>query len=494
MANLNGLIGYSKADGTETLIASYGNDFVNVDTGAGYGQAVDNTYNTEFEVLLDNVFFQNYSNAPKNFNGTTWNNTHTEKLPISKYIKKFRTRLYLANIKIGSTTHPSRVLYSNLPTDNVLHWGYEQRTNLETIANNTLVRADFAKFKTYGLDEGDPFFITSGSDQGEFKIQEVVDDQHIILKKAPTTTASSISFWTSGNWFDVDTDDNDQLRGLGENAGRLLCFKLFSLHRFDSDNLYQVNGAVGTSSNRSIITIGNKTLYAHLAGTNADGIYSYENGQSVRISRAVQKYIKGISSSNYTSVVGWQEGNIYRLYVGDISNAQHNISVSNAVISYDTTSDALSVDTISHAPTVATGFLENDVDKTYFGTDGGEIYHTPSGYNQGATTNPIPFTFVTQDVYPTGGISINDFTRIIVFSRDANGTSVSFKPINTPSATGKEFITLGELKDDRTEFQLPRDTNKACGINLRFLESSIRENTLLIEKIIIFYINEGITQ
>jgi hypothetical protein len=489
MSDILGLTGFSPSSGNNLLIAAYGNSIVNVVTGLGYGFPIDTTQKVEFETFLNSLFFQNYITTPRTFNGTVWSNKHVSKLPLSQYLKVWNERLYLGYIKIGSTEYSSRVWYSNLPKNDILNWGYEIGTNLQTVAANTLVTSYNAGFKTYGLKRGDPLFILSGNDIGQYSINTVVDDQHLVLTEPMTTTASSISYWTGGNFFDVSRDDGDFITWLGENNNELLVFKRDSLWRYNGSYKTRVLDAVGTTSGRSVINLHTLTIYFHGASGLETGFYFYERGTSKKGSGAIEKYIDGISSNMYTSIVAWREGELYRAYVGDIENTTFDISIPKAVITYDYATDTWSVDPITKIVKAATQFRQSGTKQTYFGTSDAEVHRTPSGYSFNGS--PIPFTFTTKIIYPSGTNHTNTFPRIEVISKDAKAVRVQYKLHLKPFTSDENFNALGQIDNEKTVLNLPEQYNMASGIQLRFIGIHPYEPTEIIKKITIYYKKEN---
>ena len=127
MANIRGLVGFNPTSGTSRLFAAYGQDVVNVATGLGYSLNLNTSNDVEFEKFLDRVFIQNFSETPKSYRTSTnvWTQEYVGRTPISKYIKEFKSRLYLGycgfigpqaplDINSNAITFPSRVFFSDL--------------------------------------------------------------------------------------------------------------------------------------------------------------------------------------------------------------------------------------------------------------------------------------------------------------------------------------------------------------------------------------------
>jgi len=499
MANVIGIHGHNDSSGNNVLLAAYTNDIVNVDTGAGYGINLTSSNDVNFATILDHTIFQNYADTPRAFNGSAWVNTNVKKMPLAKAIKEFGTRIYLFNVKIPdiNETFESRVFYSDLPKNNEIFMGLDWGTNGATTANSTRFRSANAGFKTYGIKVGDPLFITSGNQIGQYTVARVSDDQMLETVETFSQTETSINYWVGGNWFDVRTNNNDVGVWIGENNDRALYFKKDTLHRRGQPGtpLQTVKGAPGTTSGRSVQNVGDSlTVYFHGSTEDRTGFYVYSGSESILASRPIQPFVDGINSSNYTSVVAWTEGNTYRAYCGNITNQNsandaYNISLNNVVFSLDTTSLAWSIDPISDVVKSSGTFRESNKIKVFIGNDAGEIMETPSGYS--FDTDPIPWAVETRVIYPRGPEVLNDFTRVQVTSRDALGVSVSYKYWGDPFSVDSSWNALGDIENDTTEFQFNTRDSMARGIQFRFEEYTATENTPVIEKISVFSVRNS---
>jgi len=488
MSNVLGLRGLSTPN-INTLIAAYGNGFVNLNDGSGYGIPITPNQNVEFEVFLQSIFYQNFIDRPLTFDGTVWSTKHVAKVPIAKYIRRWQGAMYLGYIKILGTDYPSRIWKSDLPKNNTIQWGFESGTNLSSISGNPLVSSANSGFKTYNIKRGDPFIITTGPNAGEYSVKSVSDDQQIILTTPLQYTSSGDSFFCGGNYFDVERDDGDFITWVGDNNSyfykQLMIYKRDSLHRYDGQRLTQVQGAPGTTSGRSVVNIKELNLYFYGASGLDTGIYAYDNRDSIKISSPVEDHIQGIDPANYDKIIGWRERNLARMYVGNIVNTDKGINVPNAVITYDYPTKAWSVDPIADVVVCSTEFRQGNVKSVYFGTNTDAVMKTPSGNSFNG--QPITWSFSTHVFYPLGTAYVNEFTRVQILSENAGGVIVRYKLHLTPFTTWSEFEGLGSIKEERTEFKLPLGKSQASGIEFLFLGTDTMKATALIKKISIFY-------
>lgn len=492
MAAVMGLHGYNSVTAAnDKILAAYGNDIVDLDTGLGFGLALNPASYVEFATYLDHAYACNYTEYTLAYNGTSWlkfGESDYVRCPKARYLKRYKTRLYLANVSFNSMTYPSRVYYTGLPYNNKPRWELEWGTDLTQTADSAVVNSPNAHFLRLGIKVGDTFYITTGANAGEYHVASVDSDRQITLVDTLTNTASNSSFWVGSNWLDVATDDGDYIRGLGSNSDRLLIFKLNSLHRYNGTELFQVGDYPGTSSHRSIANVNAYTYYFHGSETTRTGIYIYDGTGVVKASAAIQPYIDGISSTIYSTIVGWREGDWYRCYVGDISNTQRNLSVTKAVLSHNSITNKWSIDPIADTIYSCGSYIELGAQLNLIGTADDEVHLTPSGYSYNGAT--IPWVMETGTHYPEGSESINRFTRIQIIARDADGVRVRYKLVDAPDKIDDNWLPLGELDGDKTELDVPLDHNWASGINIRCEDNGLRENTLYIEKITLFYTYE----
>ncbi|KKK98855.1 hypothetical protein LCGC14_2638570, partial [marine sediment metagenome] len=301
---------------------------------------------------------------------------------------------------------------------------------------------------------------------------------------------SNITYWVGSNWFDVKTDNSDVLQGMSENSSNLLLFKTDTLHRFNKSTLKQVRGP-GTSSKRSIVYFPQKDINIYFHGSVRDktGFYLYDGRDAINISRAIQPFIDAILASNYPLVVAWPEGDVFRAYVGNISNQNssneaYNILDTNVVFSYSITDNKWSIDPIADAIKCAGTMRESNQPKLFLGNDSGEVFVTPSGYSFDG--DPIRFVYETKVIYPRSSEVINFFTRLKIIARDAARVTVSYKLWGTPFDVDQTWTGLADLKRDMSDIEIPLGKSRGAGIQLRFEEYSAKEPVPTIEKITVF--------
>jgi hypothetical protein len=519
MADIDGLGALNTISGTAKLIAAFGNDLVDVSNNTGYAQNITSGNKASFEQFISNTFFQNYKDKPRHFNGTTWKTDLASKMPMAKYQKRLKNKLYEAYVKLPQSgvdtwatdplaaaidasliTFPTHVFYSNLASEKgKLRWGIFWSSKFSTVKDQDnkvrlSSRLDIG-FIDSGIKAGDPFYLLDGAalSLGKYTVARVdSQDQITVLEPIPKQITNA-SGWIGSNWFDFDTEDGDYITGLGENSDRLLIFKNYSLGRYDDRSLVKFKGAPGTTSQRSVQNVKDRfTIYFHGSKGNRTGFYLCDGVEVKKISNAFEKHIAGISSSNIPEVVGWVEGDLYRAYIGDLTNSNYGISLSNAVWTYDITTNTQSIDPIGKVIKDSAYLRESNLLNTYIGDNDNSVFKTGDESMYTYDTRPIPFAAETYPIYPAGSESLVSFTRAQFIVRNGRGIIVQFKLYDMPNEVDGSWQSLGEISGDKTEFNFPINHRSASGVAYRFMRNNIAEPDLLIEKISTFYRPEGV--
>lgn len=507
MPNIDGLIGFNSPSGINTLLAAFGGDVIDVNSGMGYGLNLTPDQKVEFEVFLDTVFLTNGVDKMRSFYKGIWSDSIS--LPkglIPKYIKRSvnNAQMLMANVILipGTGTalnYRSYIFISDFPkigkspTGNAIaqtiQWGIESgRCRIDPLTSQVHAVPDDAGrlpyFKTRGIKVGDPFFLLGG-DIGQYTVASVDDESTLTLNEKIGAGNTDLDFWVGSNWVSIGTDENDQIMGMGDNNSRDLIFKLFSLWTYTSNSLKQVMGAPGTSSRRSIIndTRGN-TYYFHGSEIGLTGIYRYDGVNGLKASRAIDVFIQGMDPEMYSEVVAWSEGDEVRFFIGDIENKNEGISIQNAVATLNTATGAWDVGPIADVVKVATTYIDSSVKTAYTGSDDSEVMKMHSGYSHNGVS--IPCAVETGVKYPLGSEVQCMFPFVQAVARNGVGISVLYKLWDGPTIVSDRWKPLGELEADLAEWE-PDLNAQAAGIQFRIAEDSMNENTWVFEKIAYFY-------
>lgn len=220
--------------------------------------------------------------------------------------------------------------------------------------------------------------------------------------------------FTTTTWTNRGINPNDGQKStmLKRHRGRLIIFKQESIYRYDGTNEPEAEITVGTHSGKSVVIL-NEIFFHH-----PTGIYKMNVGDPVLISRPMQKYIDGMSASNWSKVsAGRDLENVY-YWLGDVTiedplEHDYNVTYSNVVLVYNVYAQNW---TAFSGWDARTWFYDKTSGLSYFGTSAGKIVKINTAYADvdGSTTTPIRFEtiFMPKDYgYPK---RLKEFNRIEV--------------------------------------------------------------------------------
>lgn len=492
------LHGYSKSDGTDKLITNREGVFkiYNPTTEVWDNVAtpvLDPSTLIDSENFLDYAFFVNGTSANASYNGS-WGTTNLSDSPKAKYIKEYNLRLYLGYIDLRGTSYASRVWFSDYPKNNGIKWHLETGTDLAQTASSAVITSAGSTFLTNGIQTGDKITIENEGNAGEYTIRSVDSNTQLTLTAALTANETNSSFWVGSNWFDVKTNDGDYITGFGGNSNDLLIYKRNSVHKYNdiSQILRQIKTVPGTTSGRSIVDLNEYTYWFHPKS----GIWRTDGVNGVLISSAIEFEIQSVASSMYTEVVGWsREGHILEMYVGNVTRRDGS-TVNNAVAMYDTMGQTWSFRSLPWAIEQSTLWVNDNVPDVYVSTNNGKVLKVDNGYKY--DTYNISCELEDQAIFPEGDDVLVDFQRLRVFIENGHGIQVMYKLLYMPTEdrgrlVDSDWYSLkGTADAGQTEFIFESSYPKrACGIIIKFIESSGVESFVL-DKYILYYSNPGI--
>lgn len=492
ITDILGLQGLTTGQGAENLIAAYGNDYHiwNPVLNSWDGQGIITAELTKVRstVFLDKAFFVNgNNNNVRRYDGVLelWQDeTAVKKAPMAEDVKQVGDRVYYAGVYFNNLNFRSKVWYSDLPKNNDLTYGLEYGTDLTQIEGSAYVRSASSYFKARNIKVGDPFFISTGGNIGEYNVQSIEDEKTIVLTEQLKTTVMGSNFWVGGNYVDVNTNDGDALTGIGENRGRKLFFKKHALYVYNDVSLKPIDGVPGTSSRDTIVNIGSYTYYF-----NQYGIWRTDGANSILISRSLQEYLDGIPATFFDETIAWKAGpslEKYRVFVGDISNINADIEIERCYLEFDTITEECSVGQLPFYPTARTIFSETKLEKVFLGNTDSEIHQTDVGNDDNG--DAIPFMAETGWHFPAGAENEIIITKAEVHCREGSGISFQYKLYGTPNTQEKQWHGLTDVKDTVTTIDLTgrENNNIGRGINIQFKSNDI-DKPPIIERIDIIW-------
>lgn len=214
-----------------------------------------------------------------------------------------------------------------------------------------------------------------------------------ILHNSDTANSTGDDF-DSTTWenIQINPQDGQESKGLARHRNRLVVFKEDSVYRYDGTNVAGNIKDVGTHSEKGYVKHGD--LFFH----HPTGIYKMGGGEPIHISRPIEKYLDGMSSSNYSKVAtGRDVENVY-FWIGDVTinderAFDYNVTYSDVVLKFNVFSENWSIYNNWNARVF---YFNTDDVLLHFGTATGKIFKVNIGTADvdGATTTPIDFQVV----------------------------------------------------------------------------------------------------
>ncbi len=186
--------------------------------------------------------------------------------------------------------------------------------------------------------------------------------------------AAGVISWTSGNgYLDIEPfEGQGAMTGLGKVPGYILIFKERALKRWNGSSTFPDDlCSLGTPSQESIVFA--KTTCFYFSSSYKKSIGFYEtNGETTRkISRPIQEIVDAISTSSYTSVAGFSDGEIVMWSIGDIT--YDGIAYSNVVVLFHIDTKTWAVLGFPTEFKVFCPYIDGTTLKIAAGNDDGEI-------------------------------------------------------------------------------------------------------------------------
>lgn len=270
---------------------------------------------------------------------------------------------------------------------------------------------------------------------------------------ASSLEASNAISWTSGNKsFKVNPNDGaGNITGITGNGRVALIFKQRGLYRYDDTDLQRI-GYVGTPSYKSICTDDNGVTYFFGQGSNGVGFYATDGGSPVKISRAIQKYVSGISPSVYSRISVYSDGEKIEWAVGGVTI--DGITYSNVSVVYFPNDKMWTVFDRADSFRVFSQYINTSSAITVVGGDTDGAVQTIDSGNTDNGTNIV--TEVEFKPYHFSDTSSNkQVNKIFSSCTQFNGLKVSLK------TDQNDFIQLGSINDFFYDFpSLPRIRGK----------------------------------
>lgn len=262
-----------------------------------------------------------------------------------------------------------------------------------------------------------------------------------------------ITFDTTNDYLQVQTDDGDWLTGGAVSYSQLLLFKQFSLHTWNLSSLRpQMIDDAGCISRRSIQNLGNNVFYFTYS-TAKKGFYLWVGSGSKLVSKVIQPFIDGMSAAQAPYVCTGKRNNHVYAYIGDVTLATeqakyYNLpsTISNVLCDLNWTDNQWAL----HSLPVDVKVMAEHNNELYFGDNTGKVYQWADGSDDAGT--PIASMVITHPYY--GQVPSQERNRfkqwrhVIINMQQANGA------IAKVSIDGGDWKPLGECTGSVNRFEI----------------------------------------
>lgn len=485
MANVSQIKGLNFEDGNSILLAVFGNDVAkyNSSTGVWDGQHQNLTPNIDYSIAKGKGygFFTGINVAPRviNSSGTWSQTTNLTNAPWAKYCYLCGDRIYFSYCLVNSDYYRRRTFYTDIiENENAITWGLEYGTDLVQTAASAVITSASSLFNDVKIKIGDPFIILSGNNAGAYSVKTVTSNTSITLDRNLTYSATSSKFLVGGNWFDI----SGEVTGIGEYYNTILSFESQRAWRWSyAIGKKEIIGVKGTTSFKSIVS--NHRGYTFWYNPN-DGIVQFNGSTATSISEKIEPILSGMSSTMYTSVVGWPGTGKYKnhvyFYVGDstFSVNGESFTLNKVILDYNILRSKWKVHEFNAVVTSATVYTESGEDNVYLGTSSSLVLKFNTGnhdYNvttDDAKTLPIHSYMVTHPIYPSGIEVINQFDKHYVWADKGTGIKSKYKLHGTVDKNDSDWSELSELNEKYAEVKIDPQNSQSRGMSFMISEIS----------------------
>ena len=327
-------------------------------------------------------------------------------LGLYQFILSSGTKHFLAVVDGASTSQLYRLITAT--------WTSESVAKAKTVKHRFLTYLDTVMVldgtNKYGSADGDTWVTTGGNldlgncPAGKFAIEwhdkvfvAGVSGYLDTLYYSGVATAGVIS-WTVGNGsIQIEPyEGQGAITGLGKVPGYVLIFKERALKRWNGSSTFPDDlSTIGTPSHESIVLAKRTCFYFSASGKKSIGFYETNGEDTRKISRPIQTIIEAISSSTYSSIAGYSDGEIVMWSIGDITF--EGIIYNNVVALYHIDSRTWALLSFPTEFKVFCQYIDGTTLKIAAGNDDGEIIEIFTGEKDNITgSSDIPIQFAIQ--------------------------------------------------------------------------------------------------
>jgi hypothetical protein len=401
----------------------------------------------ESETFMDYAFIVGASDSTfyttTSILGTTTSTTdNVYGAPKGKYIREWNQRLYIGNCEVDGVSYPSRVYYSSPPMSFITLVNGDQSGNLSYLdVDNTKYLKTGQVIDIYegGTNNKKIDSLTIGNvnhslNRIYFNLyagMNVKDNDDIYLEDKK---GQDVICWdTEKDWFDVATDDGEELMGIGINLNRMLFIKRNSVRKFDGAQLTLVTDNIGTISSKSIKQLSTWTIFLH-----DKGVYGISGNELKLLSKKIEPYIKAITPSD--SIVAGIDGEQYKLWIGEpqaLREETTTTSTSSTSTSSTSTSTSTSVTTLTTSTSSTSSSISTSTSSTSTSTSSTSTSST-------STSVTTLSTSTSSSTSTTAAPTNADSTRL-VYDFSNNAWTIDVMPYLVYSAVTHKMNNVTKL-------------------------------------------------
>jgi hypothetical protein len=237
--------------------------------------------------------------------------------------------------------------------------------------------------------------------------------------------------WTVGNGnIDIEIlEGQGNITGLAKVPGYILIFKERSLKRWNGASTFPDDlCSLGSPSQESIVFGKTTCFYFSSSYKNAVGFYE-TNGETTRkISRPIQEIVDAISTSNYTSIAGFSDGENVMWSIGDIT--YNEISYPNVVVLFNIESKTWSILGFPTEYKVFSPYIDGTTLKIVAGDDDGQIVELFTGTKDnitGSSNVNIQYALHYHALELGSRGRIKDIAKIVPYAKNGFDCAVSVR-------------------------------------------------------------------
>jgi len=248
-------------------------------------------------------------------------------------------------------------------------------------------------------------------------------------------TGGAISWNTTditGDYLDISPNDGDNITALKRYATQILIFKKNYLYRWNGSAVEPdpiIN--IGTYSQESVVE-GKGGIYFH----HPKGIFVYAGGYPQEISKAIDGWIRAISSANYENVNAIADPDHIYFFVGDVT--KDSVAYTNVCLRYTISNSVWTVYSYSDEMKIGATYRDGTSETQIVGGSNGYVYTLNSGNDDAGTA--IEYSLVTK-YYEFGSLA-HEFTitKLAGYMKNGLGVHISYQ-----TDRDTEFKRIGQL-------------------------------------------------